>query len=57
MSHRHERAPPFPEPLETPDAGFMAAAGAYIAAVLVAGSITVAAAVGAAGRHVETSLP
>lgn len=57
MSHRGERAPPFPEPLETPDAGFMAATGAYVAAVLVAGSITVAAAVGASAATVVGSIP
>lgn len=57
MSHRRERAPPFPEPLETPDAGFMAATGAYVAAVLVAGSITVAAAVGASAATVVGSIP
>lgn len=57
MSHRGERAPPLPEPLETPDAGFMAAAGAYVAAVLVAGSITVAAAVDASAATVVGSVP
>ena len=57
MSHRRERAPPLPETLEAPDAGFMAAAGAYVAAVLVAGAITVAAAVGASAATVVGSIP
>lgn len=57
MSHRRERAPPLPETLEAPDAGFMAAAGAYVAAVLVAGSITVAAAVSASAATVVGSIP
>lgn len=57
MSHRRERVPPLPETLETPDAGFMAAAGAYVAAVLVAGSITVAAAVGASAATLVGSIP
>jgi MFS family permease len=46
MSHRHGTTLP-PETFETPDAGFMAATGAYVAAVLVAAVLTVAAAVGA----------
>ncbi|MFC6906560.1 PH domain-containing protein [Halalkalicoccus tibetensis] len=46
MSHGR-RAPPLPETLDPPDAGFMAAAGAYVAAAFVAGSVAVAAAVGA----------
>lgn len=46
MSHgRH--APSLPETLDPPDAGFMAAAGAYVAAGLVASALAVAAAVGA----------
>ncbi|ADJ14536.1 PH domain-containing protein [Halalkalicoccus jeotgali] len=46
MSHRHDPTLPV-EAFETPDAGFMAAAGAFLAAVLVAAVLTVAAAVGA----------
>lgn len=51
MSHGR-RAPPLPETLDPPDAGFMAAAGAYVAAAFVAGSVTVAAAVDASAATV-----
>lgn len=46
MSHRR-RTPSLPETLDRPDAGFMAAAGTYVAAAFVAVTVAVAAAVGA----------
>ncbi|MCL7416362.1 MAG: hypothetical protein M8354_00780 [Halalkalicoccus sp.] len=55
MSHRHEPTLPV-EAFETPDAGFMAAVGAYIAVVLVAAVLTVAAAVGASAAAVLGSI-
>lgn len=55
MSHRHEPTLPV-EAFETPDAGFMAAVGAYVAVVLVAGVLTVAAAVGASAAAVLGSI-
>lgn len=55
MSHRHGTSLPA-ETLETPDAGFMAAAGAYVAAVLIATCLTVAAAVGASAATVLGSV-
>lgn len=51
MSHRR-RTPPLPETLDRPDAGFMAAAGAYVAAAFVAATVAVAAAVGASAATV-----
>lgn len=45
------------ETLEAPDASFMAAIGAYVAAVLVAMSLTVATAVGASTATILGSIP
>lgn len=55
MAHR-QRSPSLPETLDRPDAGFMAAAGAYVAAVLVALSIALAVAMGASTAAVVGSL-
>lgn len=57
MSDRRRQASSLPEALGTPDAGFMAAVGAYVAAVLVAASITVAAAVEASAATIIGSIP
>lgn len=44
---RHQRAPSLPETPGVPDAGFMAAAGVYVAAVFVALAVVISVAVGA----------
>lgn len=57
MSRRRRQASVLPETLDAPDAGFMAAVGAYVAAVLVAVSLTIAFSVGASAATIIGSIP